>query len=91
MSDISGAPVGPGYTPPPGPGLGNLQTLVAVLQALVRGQQQLIEAIGNFFPQASSTVATTATAGTGTLPAAPSKFLAVTVDGVAYKIPLYLP
>ena len=39
----------------------------------------------------AATTAATATAGTGTLPAAPQLFLSLSVNGTAYKIPLYLP
>jgi hypothetical protein len=39
---------------------------------------------------AATTVAT-ATAGAATLPSTPQLFLSVTINGVAYKIPLYLP
>jgi hypothetical protein len=35
------------------------------------------------------TSATTATAGSGTLPANPVGFINITVDGVAYKVPYY--
>jgi hypothetical protein len=35
------------------------------------------------------TSATTATAGSGTLPAKPVGFINITVDGVAYKVPYY--
>jgi hypothetical protein len=39
----------------------------------------------------AATTAATATAGTGVLPAAPQLFLDVTINSVAYRIPLYLP
>lgn len=39
----------------------------------------------------TATTATTATAGTATLPAGPQLFLSISVNGTAYKIPLYLP
>ena len=35
------------------------------------------------------TSATTATAGSGTLPANPAGFINITVNGVAYKVPYY--
>jgi len=35
------------------------------------------------------TSATTATTGSGTLPARPVGFINITVDGVAYKVPYY--
>jgi len=35
------------------------------------------------------TSATTATAGSGTLPARPVGFINITVNGVAYKVPYY--
>ena len=55
----------------------NLASVTAALQAA--------------FPQASSSIAPTATAGTASLPAAPANFLAVTINGTAFKIPLYNP
>lgn len=39
----------------------------------------------------AATTAATATAGAGTLPATPQLFLDVSINGTAYKIPLYLP
>jgi hypothetical protein len=39
----------------------------------------------------AATVAATATAGAGALPAAPQQFLTISVNGSSFKIPLYLP
>jgi hypothetical protein len=39
----------------------------------------------------AATTASTATAGSATLPATPQLFLSVNYNGVAYRIPLYLP
>ena len=50
----------------------------------------LVNAIKSIFPNGNNT-ATTATAGSGTLPAAPAKFLVITVSGTTYKVPLYNP
>lgn len=50
---------------------------------------QLVTVLQTLFPQASSSVTATATAGAGTLPAAPDKFLTITISGTAYKVALY--
>lgn len=80
------------------------QQPLSIPQLEVTGQQtnvllsQLITAVGNLtaaveaaFPQASSAITHTATAGGDTLPANPSGFLSITVSGVAYKLPTYDP
>ena len=51
----------------------------------------LVTALQNAFPQASTSVTLTATAGTATLPVNPTAFLTLTVSGTSYKIPLYKP
>lgn len=43
------------------------------------------------FPQASANLTTTATAGTHAVPANAAQFLAITINGVAYKVALFLP
>ncbi len=74
------------------------QELVTTLQNLVRATnslQQTLESIETIlaskFPEASASLTPTANAGAGTLPAAPEDFLTITVNGVARKVPLYLP
>lgn len=62
-----------------------------VLSQLTTTLGQVTVALQAAFPQASTNLTTTATAGTQTLPAKPAEFLSITVSGVAYKIPLYLP
>lgn len=63
--------------------------ILTALQNLVSNISNLVTAFKNAFPQASSTISHSATAGTDTLPAAPAGFLPVTIGGVAYKIPIY--
>lgn len=62
-----------------------------VLSKLAVSLGGVVTALQAAFPQASTSLTTTATAGTQTLPAKPAEFLSITVNGVAYKIPLYLP
>jgi len=50
---------------------------------------QLVRVLKTLFPQASASVTATATAGAATLPANPKAFLTITVNGAAYKVPLY--
>lgn len=52
---------------------------------------QLVTVLLTLFPQASSAVTATATAGAATLPAAPTAFLTITLNGTAYKVALYKP
>jgi hypothetical protein len=53
------------------------------------GWIQLPGAVG--YTWLSGLITTTATAGSGTLPAAPAEFYVVVINGNTYKIPLYLP
>lgn len=60
------------------------------LKSIANAMGQVATAIGAVFPTTGAT-ATSATAGSETLPAAPAAFLIITVDGASYKVPLYLP
>ena len=60
-----------------------------VLSQLTTNLAAVTAALQAAFPQASSAIATTATAGSKTLPAAPADFLVITVSGTTYKVPLY--
>lgn len=62
-----------------------------VLSQLAVSLASVVTALQAAFPQASASIATTATAGTKTLPAAPADFLVISVNGVSYKLPLYNP
>lgn len=50
---------------------------------------QLVTVLQTLFPQASSSITATAIAGAATLPANPTAFLTITVNGTAYKVALY--
>lgn len=52
---------------------------------------QLVTVLSTLFPQASAAVTATATAGAATLPANPTAFLTITLNGTAYKVALYKP
>jgi hypothetical protein len=60
------------------------------LKAIAQSMGQVAAAITSVFTITGGTAAT-ATAGSATLPSAPAAFGIVTIDGVAYKIPLYNP
>lgn len=60
------------------------------LKSIASAMGQVASAIGSVFPTTGGT-ATTATAGSASLPAAPAAFLIVTVNGASYKCPLYNP
>lgn len=63
-----------------------------ILSALKNGVQainSLATIIQSTFPQSSSAITHSATAGPDTLPAKPSGFLTITVNGTTYKVPLY--
>lgn len=68
------------------------QGLAPIQQNAVRYLGQIVTLLGQIFPLAIGT-ATTATAGSATLPAAPATFLIVKdpATGVEYKIPAYNP
>lgn len=51
----------------------------------------LIQVLQSIFPQATSTVSTTATSGSETLPANPAGFLNVTINGTPVRVPYYNP
>lgn len=67
-----------------------LQLLISTLQNVVIAVNGLNTTLTTTFPQ-QGVLTNTATAGAAALPATPSKFLSITVGGVAYKTPLYLP
>jgi len=67
----------------------SLQGVETQLKLANQNMSLLIRAIMAAFPQASAAVTHTATAGGDTLPAAPSGFLSITLNGVAFKVPLY--
>lgn len=64
---------------------------IAALQNITRALNNLAQQTASIYAQISNTVATSATAGTQTLPANPTGFANVTIGGTAYKIPLYKP
>lgn len=70
---------------------GDNQGIWATLKDGVTGINNLATVIGRIFPQASSSVTHSATGGGDTLPANPSGFLTITVNGTSYKVPLYGP
>lgn len=69
----------------------NNQGIWATLKDGVTALNNLAKTLGTVFPLASSSITTTATGGSETLPANPTGFLTITVDGVSYKVPLYEP
>lgn len=75
----------------------NLTQVVVALQELIKASyltEQQIEALVGKLSVAgtlSGPVATSATAGSATLPAAPAAFGYVTIGSSTYKIPLYNP
>ena len=86
-------PSGPPGAPPPAISLSGLQsTLIQInlaLTAMTTALEANTAALLNAFPQASASVAATASGGAAVLPAAPEAFLVVQVGVTTYKIPLY--
>jgi len=81
-------------TPAAPGGMGGIgfKAVVNALISIVRAINQLYTLMQTIFPTATSSVSSSATAGTGSaLPATPQGYLQVTVNGVAYKVPLYKP
>lgn len=60
-----------------------------VLSQLAVSLAAVVTALQAAFPQASTSITTTATAGTKTLPAAPADFLLIDINGTPYKVALY--
>ncbi len=52
---------------------------------------QLVTALMNAFPQASSELTTSATGGSHAVPADAVQFLTITINGTPYKIALFNP
>lgn len=77
---------------PPPPGGQGFAGLVAALNFIAQNIARAVQALLNTFPQQATTITHTATTGpTDTLPAKPVGFLSITIAGVSYKVPLYLP
>ena len=65
--------------------------VLSVLQNGVQALNKIVTALGRVFPSAGGT-ATSATAGSATLPAAPVGFISVTLpDGTIALVPFYAP
>jgi hypothetical protein len=62
-----------------------------VLSQLATSLASVVTALQAAFPQASTNLTTTATAGTHTVPASAAEFLTITINGTAYKVALFLP
>ena len=78
-----------------GVGSGGDDALSGIMQLLIANIQDVTQAVNNLnvtlttvFPQQGGT-ASTASAGSATLPSHPVEFLEVTVGGTLYKVPLY--
>lgn len=69
--------------------MANIDDLFTSLQQAVQAINTLNQTLAATFPQADAAITHTATAGGDTLPADPSGFLSITLNGVAYKVPLY--
>jgi hypothetical protein len=69
----------------------DLTGLVSVLQNMTQAINNNNKTFNAIFPISTNSIASTASAGTGTLPATPQSFLNVNINGTAYKVPLYLP
>jgi hypothetical protein len=69
--------------------MANIDDLFSAVQQAVQAINTLNQTLAAAFPQADAAVTHSATAGGDTLPANPSGFLTITLDGVAYKVPLY--
>lgn len=69
----------------------SLQGIAQSLQAVVTAINSFAQKVGTIFPLATSAISHTATGGADTLPANPAGFLTVTVNGTAYKVPIYNP
>lgn len=68
----------------------NMSGVISALQNSVQSTNAINQTLNNIFPISTSTIATTASAGTGgTLPATTAGFLNVMIAGTAYKIPIY--
>lgn len=76
---------------PPGPQQGgiNVGAVVQLLQQIAQAINTLNVTLAAIFPEATATISHSATAGGDTLPANPSGFITVMIDGVAYKVALY--
>ena len=68
----------------------SLDTIQTILQNIVKAISSLNQTINNIFPSATGT-ATSATAGSATLPAQPAGVVTVVVNGATVKVPYYLP
>jgi len=65
-----------------------LQVLISSVQSAVQAINGLNTTLKNTFPQQGAT-ATTATAGSATLPINPAGFFEVVIGGTTFKIPYY--
>lgn len=75
-----------------------LKDTVVAINAIAQTMPDVVESINNLntsiessFPQADSSVSSTANAGIETLPSNPTGFLLIEVNGIPYKIALYEP
>lgn len=69
----------------------NMSGVISAIQSGTQAINALNQTLNKIFPISTSSITSTASAGTSTLPATPQAFLNITVNGTAYKIPLYLP
>lgn len=70
--------------------MAELDEINTTIKGLVQQVSALTQAVNAAFPSAS-TIATSASAGTLTLPSNPSGFLIVRFGDVTQKVPLYNP
>ncbi|HZT51700.1 MAG TPA: hypothetical protein VFA22_07200 [Stellaceae bacterium] len=69
-----------------------LSDIVQAIKQLAQNTTAIQAALQAVFPQASGSVATSATAGThGAPPAQVAGYLTITISGTTYKVPLYGP
>lgn len=69
---------------------GGVDQILQALKSIAVAENGVADAFSAAFPNGTTTSAT-ATAGSASLPAAPSAFLILNVGGTAYKVPLYNP
>lgn len=69
--------------------MADITDLLTAVQNAVTAINTLNQTLAATFPQADAGITHSATAGGDTLPADPSGFLTVTLNGQAFKVPLY--